>query len=49
MKDSIKFAEWLAQEHYRLTNVQGDECWWSNEQGTFTTSILYGIYESECV
>ena len=30
---SIKFAEWLAQNHYRLYNVGGDGCEWVNEKG----------------
>lgn len=41
--ESILFAEWLAQNHYRLCNIDKDNCYWvseSDEDGEQTTKQL---------
>ena len=49
MKDSIKFAEWLAQEHFRLSNIEKGICYWSDNNGEYCkTEQLYRIYKSQC-
>lgn len=44
---SIKFAEWLAQNHYRLYNVGEDGCEWVNEKGRGLTYQLYKKFKKE--
>ena len=43
---AIKFAEWIAENHYRLHDVC-DSHYWSNEIGTKTTNELLKDYEEE--
>ena len=47
-----KFAEWLAENHYRLHNVIRDSLGekvylWSNEDGVKTSEDLFKEYENE--
>jgi len=44
-KEAIKFAEWLAENHYRLHNIQEGMHIWQNEEGYATTDYLFFIYK----
>lgn len=37
----IEFAEWLAENHYVLNNIQGGEHFWQNEDVVSTSNKLY--------
>ena len=39
--NEIKFAEWLAENHYVLNNIQNGMHWWKNEYGFEKSSFLY--------
>lgn len=41
MNNCIDFAMWVAQNHYRLHNVDNGVGIWSNEEGVKTTQELY--------
>ena len=44
----IEFAEWLAENHYVLVNVDIDRVFiWKNEIGKKTTKQLYNEFEEE--
>ena len=45
--ESIKFAEWIAKNHYILCNETKDTCYWQNEYGIKTTDELYELFSLE--
>ena len=45
--ESIKFAEWIAKNHYVLCNETKDNCYWQNEDGIKTTDELYVLFGLE--
>ena len=49
MEQSIKFAEWLAKNHYVLFNEQSNGIlFWENESSKGTSKELYIEFENEC-
>ena len=48
MKDKeIKFAEWLAQNHYVLYDIKLGICFWENEDDIDSSEKLYKQFENE--
>jgi hypothetical protein len=47
MKDEIKFAEWLAENHYVLDNVKNGLHWWKNQYGFENSGFLYMKFKKE--
>ena len=47
MEDSIKFAEWIAENHYRLKDVVNGVKYWVKENVLHTTSVLYELYSKD--
>jgi len=48
MKDKeIKFAEWLAQNHYVLYDIKLGICFWENEDDVDSSEKLYKQFENE--
>jgi len=46
--EAIKFAEWLAENHYKMVNKIGDICYWyseSEQEKEITTSKLYSNFK----
>lgn len=43
----IKFTEWVAENHYRLVNVENGIYYWKNENDKKTTEELYIKYANE--
>ena len=43
----IEFAEWLAQNHYILNNLENNICWWKNEYEEENSALLYSKFLSE--
>ena len=41
-----EFAEWIAQEHYILYNVENEVCYWRNEDDEKTTDELIIMYDN---
>jgi hypothetical protein len=39
--NEILFAQWVAENHYHLYNVEDELYYWKNESGTKTTTELY--------
>jgi hypothetical protein len=46
-KSSIKFAEWLAQNHYIMVNETRENCFWKNEEGEKTTLELFEDFKND--
>ena len=42
-----QFAEWLAENHYVLNNIQDGIHWWQNEYGFENSDFLYMIFKKE--
>jgi hypothetical protein len=38
---AINFAQHIAEDHYRLVNVENDIYYWQNEKGLRTTEELF--------
>jgi hypothetical protein len=38
---AINFAQYIAEEHYRLVNVENNICYWQDEKGLKTTEELF--------
>ena len=50
MNESIAFAEWLAENHFRLVNIDNGIYYWTSESNSdilLTTKSLHGIYKLE--
>ena len=47
MNKNIKFAEWLAENHYSLWNVEKGIYYWRNEYNKKTTNQLFEDFEKE--
>ena len=45
--DDVKFAQWLAENHYVLNNIQNGMHWWKNEYGIENSGFLYMKFEKE--
>lgn len=43
----ILFAEWIAENHYRLINVIQSVHIWANEHNTYSTKELFEIFKKE--
>jgi hypothetical protein len=52
MEEAIQFAEWIAQNHFKLANVKAGICYWifDEPEHTYymTTEELYDTYKSVC-
>ncbi len=46
-KKEIKFAEWLAKNHYVLCNESKGIFYWENENSKGTSDNLYLIFKNE--
>lgn len=46
-KESIKFAEWIAENHFRLNNIQNGKYLWKNEYEFQETNSLYIKFKTE--
>jgi dTDP-glucose pyrophosphorylase len=46
-KESIKFAEWIAENHFRLNNIQDGKYLWKNEYEFQETNSLYIKFKTE--
>lgn len=46
-KESIKFAEWVAENHFRLNNIQDGKYLWKNEYEFQETNSLYIKFKTE--
>ncbi len=46
-KESIKFAEWIAKNHFRLNNIQDGKYLWKNEYEYQETNYLYIKFKTE--
>ena len=46
-KESIKFAEWIAENHFRLNNIQDGKYLWKNEYEFKETNSLYIKFKTE--
>ena len=46
-KESIKFAEWIAENHFRLNNIQDGKYLWKNEYEFKETNSLYIKFKIE--
>ena len=44
---SVQFAEYVAENHYRLVNVEGDYYYWKSENDEKTTQELYDEFEKQ--
>jgi len=44
--NEIKFAEWLAENHYKLANIEKGIYYWSNENFTEDSQSLYDIFKA---
>lgn len=42
--EPILFAQWIAENHYRLVNIVDGIYLWENDEGTKTTYKLYKDY-----
>lgn len=42
-----QFAEWLAENHYRLRDISGKEYYWTDEVEIRTTDQLYKRFLKE--
>jgi len=47
MKDEVKFAEWLAENHYVLNNINNGLHWWKNQYGFENSGFLYMKFKKE--
>ena len=47
MFSEMNFAEWIAENHYRLYNVEDGVNYWKNEDGLKTTAELFDMYRQE--
>ena len=47
MKDEVKFAEWLSENHYVLNNIQNGIYWWKNEYGFENSGFLYMKFKQQ--
>jgi hypothetical protein len=47
MNQECEFAEWLAENHYRLHNVSKGIHYWKNEDGEKTTEELFKEFINE--
>jgi len=43
--ESILFAEWLAENHYKMINKTTDDTFWQNEDGIRSIKVLYQIFK----
>jgi len=43
--ESILFAEWLAENHYKMINKTTDDTFWQNEDGIRSIETLYRIFK----
>jgi len=43
--ESILFAEWLAENHYKMINKTIDDTFWQNEDGIRSIKALYRIFK----
>jgi len=43
----LKFAEWIAENHYRLSNVEKNIYYWTNEDEIKTTKQLLKDFETK--
>ena len=46
-RKEIEFAEWLAENHYVLNNIQNGVHWWKNDYGFENSDFLYMIFKKE--
>jgi hypothetical protein len=46
-KESIAFAEWIAENHYRLENIVNGVRLWRNENALMSTKNLYKQFKNE--
>jgi len=46
-KESIKFAEWIAENHFRLNNIQDGKYLWKNEYEFQENNSLYIKFKTE--
>ena len=42
-----QFAEWIAENHYVLNNIQNGIHWWQNEYGFENSDFLYMVFKKE--
>jgi hypothetical protein len=47
MEELIEFAEWIAENHYKLYNKSKGVCYWMNEDDKKTTSELLKLFKNE--
>jgi len=45
--NDVKFAQWLAENHYVLNNIQNGMHWWKNECGFENSGFLYIKFKKE--
>ena len=42
---ALNFAEWIAENHFRLYNIENGLYYWKNENENKTTEELFNDYE----